>query len=81
MTSTLGHEPSPLQCRGLAAGQQGGRCHEGRSLPVAGVVKVRITLTMVCVQAIYEKTLVAWFKSNSLLNIQMYNMSSLHKYY
>ncbi len=29
----------------------------------------------------YEKTLVAWFKSNLLLNVQMYNMSSLHKYY
>jgi hypothetical protein len=28
----------------------------------------------------YEKTLVAWFVSNLLLNIQMYNMSSLHKY-
>jgi hypothetical protein len=29
----------------------------------------------------YEKTLVAWFKSNLLLNIQMYNMSLLHKSY
>ncbi len=27
------------------------------------------------------KTVVAWFKSYLLLNIQMYNMSSLHKYY
>ncbi len=29
---------------------------------------------------IYEKTLVASLKSNLLLNIQMYNMSSLHKF-
>jgi len=29
----------------------------------------------------HYKTLVAWFKSNLLLNIQMFNMSSLHKYY
>ncbi len=27
------------------------------------------------------ETHVAWFKSNLLLNIQMYNMSSLHKFY
>ncbi len=32
-------------------------------------------------ETFYEKTLVARFKSNLLLNIQMYNMSSLHKYY
>jgi hypothetical protein len=29
----------------------------------------------------YEETLVAQLKSNFLLNIQMYNMSSLHQYY
>jgi hypothetical protein len=30
---------------------------------------------------LYEKTLVAWFKLNLLLNIAMYNMSSLYKNY
>ncbi len=32
------------------------------------------------VAGMYEKTLVAWFKSNLLLNLQVFDMRLLHKY-
>ncbi len=33
-----------------------------------------------CINKDIMRTRIAWFKSNLLLNIQMYNMSSLQKY-
>ena len=42
-----------------------------------------VSLALLCAEKLAFKlweTRIAWFKSNWLLNIQMYNMSSLHKY-